>query len=90
MGSVPQSKLGVASALLAMVRNLGLVTGTGLATSLFTWRMGVTEGFVPSLHFTHFVAGMVALGAMFASLGRQRGPMASSVAEPARTADRKS
>jgi len=38
MGVVPANKLGVASALLATVRNLGLVTGTGLATGLFAWR----------------------------------------------------
>jgi EmrB/QacA subfamily drug resistance transporter len=72
MGAVPPNKLGVASALLATVRNLGLVTGTGLATDLFTWRLRTTNDFVSSLHFTFFVAGLVALGAMVASLARAR------------------
>ena len=72
MSAVPQSKLGVASALLATVRNLGLVTGTGLATSLFNWRMTVTNDFVGSLHFTHFIAAMIGVGAMFAALGKRQ------------------
>jgi len=74
MGSVPVSKLGVASALLATVRNLGLVTGTGLATSLYTWRMEKTHDFVASFHFTLYVAGIFGLLAMIASLGKRRGP----------------
>jgi len=72
MGSVPPNKLGVASAFLATVRNLGLVTGTGLATSLFTWRMMETGNFVSSIHFTHCFAGGVGLLAMIASLGKRR------------------
>lgn len=75
MGTVPPSKLGVASALMATVRNLGFVVGTGLSTGLFTWRMGETGDFVSSLHLTHFVAGLIALGAMIASLGKERGPI---------------
>lgn len=74
MGSVPHQKLGVASALLATVRNLGLVTGTGLATGLFSWRFKVTGDFVHSLHFVFFVGGVIGMGAMIASLGKQRGP----------------
>ncbi len=79
MGVVPSSKLGVASALLATVRNLGLVTGTGLATSLFGWRMGSTLDFVSSLHTTHWIAGVIGLGAMVASLGKVRGPVLKAV-----------
>jgi EmrB/QacA subfamily drug resistance transporter len=72
MGSVPLSKLGVASALLATIRNLGLVIGTGLASGIFTWRMTVTEGnFVSSLHFTVMIAGVVSILAMFACLGKK-------------------
>jgi EmrB/QacA subfamily drug resistance transporter len=71
MGAVPQAKLGVASAMLATVRNLGLVTGTGLSMGLFTWRMETSgNDFVSSLHYTHFVAGIISLGAMVASLRR--------------------
>jgi EmrB/QacA subfamily drug resistance transporter len=74
MAVVPSSKLGVASALLATVRNLGLVAGTGLATGLFAWRQQSHGDFVEALHFTFFIAGLVALGAMVASLGKKRGP----------------
>ena len=72
MGAVPPNKLGVASAMLATVRNLGLVTGTGLATSIFTWRMKETGDFVGSLHATQFVAGCIAFLAMCASLLKPR------------------
>jgi nitrate/nitrite transporter NarK len=60
MGVVPPSKLGVASALLATVRNLGLVTGTGLATGIFFWRKQEEGDFVSALHFALAVAGCVA------------------------------
>lgn len=73
MSAVPNSKLGVASALLATVRNLGLVTGTSLATGLFAWRYRSTGDFVSALHFTFFVAGVTAMGAMAASLARRGG-----------------
>jgi EmrB/QacA subfamily drug resistance transporter len=73
MAAVPQSKLGVASAILATIRNLGLVSGTGLATGLFSWRLTTTSDYVGSLHFTHFVAGIIGAGAMLASLGKGRG-----------------
>jgi EmrB/QacA subfamily drug resistance transporter len=72
MEVVPYSKVSAASALLATVRNLGMVMGTGLATSLFSWRMERSGDFVDSLHFTHFVAGTIAVGAMLASLGKIR------------------
>ncbi len=79
MGAVPQSKLGVASAILATIRNLGLVTGTGLATGLFSWRLNTTSDYVGSLHFTHFAAGLIGIGAMLASLGKGKGtPKAAS------------
>lgn len=72
MGAVPINKIGVASALLATVRNLGLVVGTGLATEIFTWKMDLTHGdFVHSLHFTHLLAAGVAGLATLASLGKK-------------------
>lgn len=73
MGAVPHHKLGVASAFLATVRNLGLVIGTGLATGLFTWRMQVTQDFISALHATYLVSSLVAFCAMFACLGKTRG-----------------
>lgn len=74
MGVVPVAKLGVASALLATVRNLGLVTGTGLATGIFAWRQKSTGDFVSAMHFTLFFAGAVAFLAMCASFGKKGGP----------------
>lgn len=71
MSVVPTHKLGVASAFLGTVRNLGLVTGTGMATGLFAWRQRVTGDFVQALHFTFFVAGMVAVAAMLVSSARR-------------------
>lgn len=81
MSAVPVNKLGVASALLATVRNLGLVTGTGLVTSLFTWRLSVTGNFITAFHTTLFVAGFIGIGAMIASLGKKRGPHGACKAE---------
>lgn len=71
MGSVPIHKLGVASALLATVRNLGLVAGTGLSTSLFTWKFQSSGDFVAAFHITLLTAGFVAIGATVASLAKR-------------------
>ncbi len=71
MGSVPIQKLGVASALLATVRNLGIVTGTGLATSLFTEQMVKVRNFESAFHTVLFVSGLIAVCAMTASLARR-------------------
>lgn len=71
MGCVPVQKLGVASALLATIRNLGLVTGTGLSTTLFTWRMSVTGDFVSSFHSVLYTAGIIGLLAMVVSFGKR-------------------
>jgi EmrB/QacA subfamily drug resistance transporter len=73
MGNVPVGKLGVASALLATVRNLGLVTGTGMATTVFTWRLSATGDFVAAFHTTLFAAALVGVGAILASLGKRQG-----------------
>jgi EmrB/QacA subfamily drug resistance transporter len=71
MTAVMPNKLGVASAFLATTRNLGLAIGAGLATGLFTWRNEMTGDFVGSLHSTHLVSGLIALGAVVASLSKQ-------------------
>jgi EmrB/QacA subfamily drug resistance transporter len=73
MSAVPYTKLGVASAMLATVRNLGLTIGTGLATGLFAWRRDQTGDFVEALHFTFFIAGLIAVGAMLAALAKRGG-----------------
>ena len=72
MGSVPHAKLGVASALMATVRNLGLVIGTGLSTTLFSWRFSQTKDYVLAFQTTLVIAGFIALGAMVASLGKAK------------------
>ncbi len=74
MGAVPIQKLGVASALLATVRNLGMVSGTGMATGLFTYQFSKTGNFVGSMHFALYAAALTGIGASIASLGKQRGP----------------
>ena len=70
MTSVPTEKLGAASAMIATVRNLGLVTGAGFSTDLFLVRYQNTSNFIDALHFTHFLSGLVALGAVAASFGK--------------------
>ena len=72
MSSVPHAKLGVASALMATVRNLGLVTGTGLSTTLFSWRFTQTKDYVLAFQTTLVIAGFVASAAMVASFGKSR------------------
>ena len=72
MGAVPISKIGVASALLATIRNLGLVIGTGVAMEIFSWQMTLSHGdFVHSLHFTHLLAAGVAVLAGIAAFGKK-------------------
>lgn len=75
MRSVPPEKLGSASALLATVRNVGLVTGTGLATSIFALRLEKSGNFVSAMHWAYTAAGFIAVGATLASFGKKRGPV---------------
>lgn len=72
MNSVPPDKLGVASALLATFRNLGLVLGTGLATALFSWRLRAHGSLTSALHFTLSIAAAVAFIAAYVSFARRR------------------
>ncbi len=91
MGCVPHAKLGVASALLATVRNLGLVTGTGLATSLFAWRKQVTHDFINSMHIALFSAACVGFAAMLAALAKpsaRRKSVTLAQPVPLKTSDR--
>ncbi len=71
MSAIQTHKLGVASAVMATIRNLGLVTGTGIAAKLFSWRHSETGDFVEAFHFSLIVAGFLALGAMAASLAKR-------------------
>lgn len=81
MNAVPFAKLGVASAMLATFRNLGMVTGTGLATTLFSWQMSVTHDYERSLHLAHWVAGLMGIGAVVASLAKRPEKQARQEAE---------
>jgi EmrB/QacA subfamily drug resistance transporter len=71
MSSIPPDKLGVASALMATIRNLGLVTGTGLAAKVFSWKHSETGDFLSALHFALLMAGILAFGAIAASLAKK-------------------
>ncbi|HAR41880.1 MAG TPA: MFS transporter [Bdellovibrionales bacterium] len=71
MGAVSTEKLGVASAFSATIRNLGLVTGTGLATGLFAWNFKSSQDFISSLHVAHRACAVIAVGAMIFSLWKE-------------------
>lgn len=71
MSAIETHKLGVASAVMATIRNLGLVTGTGIAAKLFSWRHSETGSFVDAFHFSLVIAGVLSLGAMIASLAKR-------------------
>ena len=73
MNAVPPEKLGLASALLATFRNLGLVMGTGISTAIFTWRFKETGDLTAGLHFTLTAAAVVLCLAAAVSFCR-RGP----------------
>ncbi len=75
MSAVPIEKLGVASALLATIRNLGLAIGTGLSTALLHWKYHQSADFIKALHFVFAVAGTLSVAAIFASLSRGSHPV---------------
>jgi EmrB/QacA subfamily drug resistance transporter len=70
MSAVPPAKLGLASAVMATFRNLGLVTGTGFATSAFQWHFNESHDFVLSFHWVLLVASGVAALAWVTTLSR--------------------
>jgi len=81
MCSVPQDKLGSASAFLATVRNLGLVTGTGVSTAIYAARATAGSDDLSALRFTFFIAAIIGLAATAASLGKEPGPYGRHVQE---------
>lgn len=70
MSSIPTDRLGVASAMMATIRNLGLVTGTGLAAKLFSWRHEETGDFVKALQTSLILAGGVAFLSVLAAAAK--------------------
>jgi MFS family permease len=74
MSAVPLDRLGVASALLATIRNLGMVIGTGLSTALFGWRLhatAVASDLSTALQFTFAVSAAIAFMAAFVAFMRR-------------------
>lgn len=74
MGRVPKKKLSTASAFLATVRNLGMVTGTSLAAFVFHTSTHSGLDFSSSIRAVLWVSAIMALGAFFASMGKPKGP----------------
>lgn len=81
MGAVQRSNLGVASALLATVRNFGLVTGAALSTTLLmhyygqetSLQSGITSpsaNFITAMRYTFFTLAAVCSIGIFTSLNR--------------------
>lgn len=86
MGAVPDSKRGIASGMLATMRNIGMVLGVAISGTLFTsshdWltSMGRSKGltgtalekvaFMGALHITYLVGALFALMAVITSLVR--------------------
>ncbi len=82
MGDVDRSQLGVASALLATMRNLGLVIGTGLSSAILMylyprylaqWTDSPQEAFVRALRHTFLIIGcLCTVGIVSASFARSK------------------
>ncbi|MGE5630827.1 MAG: MFS transporter [Caulobacteraceae bacterium] len=86
MGSVPGNRRGIASSLLATMRNMGMVTGIAVSGAIFSSRMaylkellssqGITgtelrvSSFVGAFHFAYIVASVLAAVAVLTSLAR--------------------
>lgn len=83
MGSVPKQQLGMASALMATMRTLGLMSGVSLATFVFSSRVSAHDGFgryfsahevpsslfIPAYHDTLlFASGIIVLSIFFSLL----------------------
>jgi MFS family permease len=78
MSSVPKNRLGIASGLLAMVRTLGMVTGTALTGAVFNSLLqsqqaaGATYGsaFLTGFHYAFIVSAVICAAGVLASLVR--------------------
>lgn len=76
MGSVPKNKLGVASGISQLVKNLGMVLGITLSVALFQFGMAqhsslsYTDAFLPSAGFVYYLAAGLSLIGAFFSIGR--------------------
>lgn len=75
MSAVPSAKLSTASAIVATIRNMGIVIGTGLSTNIFSWRFEVSGTGSLSLQWTLIVLAGFSFAATIASLRNRRGPL---------------
>lgn len=78
MGSVPGNRRGIASGMLATMRNIGMVLGVAISGAIFSSRMDYLEAilaseaqaFLGALSFTFTVAALLAATAVLTSLAR--------------------
>jgi EmrB/QacA subfamily drug resistance transporter len=77
MSVVPTDKLGAASSLLATIRNLGFVTGTGLSTAILKRQMDATQDFSSGFRSVLLVAAFLISLAMVSSLMKREKPRIS-------------
>lgn len=90
MGSVPRNRLGVAGGVLAVVRNLGMVTGIALTGAIFTATSGSMEAagyahepaFMAGFRIAFIIAAMVCAAGILTSL--MRGKAKASQHQPAK------
>ncbi len=72
MSSVPRTKLGVASAFQASVRNLGFTIGAGISSGVFHWQQLETSNDLSSMRFTFLVACLFAFGSVLAAFAKPK------------------
>lgn len=72
MGNVPKNKLGIATGISQLVKNLGMVLGITLSVSFFQFGMNsrvdlsYAQAFLPSAAFVYYLAALLSLlGAAF-------------------------
>lgn len=78
MGSVQSNRLGIASGMLATMRNLGMVTGIAVSAAVFTRSLRLLEStglayepaFIGGFHDAFLVAAVICLAGVFTSLVR--------------------
>ena len=79
MGSTPKKYLGVGSAVLATVRNVGMVLGIAVGGAVLAWRMPVYGGLTEAAFHDAYIVGAILTGiAAVTSLVRYRSEIAGS------------
>ena len=79
MGSTPKKYLGIGSAVLATVRNVGMVLGIAVGGAVLAWRMPVYGGLTEAAFHDAYIVGALLTGiAAVTSLVRYRSEIAGS------------